>query len=103
MAQFVKYHYYESLSLNELFKNREAAKNAYLKEERQVMDRKEKLFKQKDISKWGLTQDQLTNIKDITSDKDKALEMMLPKVSLSSSPLGNIPPKRIPRIHVIHD
>lgn len=37
----------------------------------------------KDISKWGLSRDDLSNIQDISNDKDRAFKLMLPTESRS--------------------
>jgi len=49
----VKYHLLEHESYRELLKVREEVKNQYLKQEKGLVDRKERLFKSRDYAKWG--------------------------------------------------
>lgn len=78
MAHYLKYHLFEAESLKDIYRGREIAKGSYLRNQQALSVKKEKLFKLKDISKWGLSREDLSNINDITSDKDKAFKLMLP-------------------------
>ena len=65
----MKYHLLEHESYRELLKAREEVKNSYLKQEKALNDRKEKLFRNKDYSKWGYTGD--GGIAEIEKYQDK--------------------------------
>ena len=57
-------------------------KNAFVKIDRSLLEKKEKLFKQKDLYKWGGFQDnlQLQKMQDeLVQNKEKAFLFMLPK------------------------
>ena len=80
----LKYHYDEGESFKELFALREQVKFQYVKQERQVAERKERLFKTRDVFKWGGFQDhiELLRLKDELlkpENKDIAFEYMLPR------------------------
>lgn len=49
----MKYHFDEHQSFREIFTQRETIKQEYIKIERSLIDKKEKLFKSKDVYKWG--------------------------------------------------
>jgi hypothetical protein len=49
----LKFHLDEHESYREIFQNRDKVKNEYIKQERSLIDKKEKLFKMKDTAKWG--------------------------------------------------
>jgi len=71
----MKYHLDEHDSFREIFNLREKYKQDYVKVERSLIERKEKLFKSKDIYKWGGFVDniELLKLKDeLLQDKDKA-------------------------------
>lgn len=53
MGSDLKYHLLEHESFREILKTREDIKNQYLKQEKALQDKKEKLFRNKDFSKWG--------------------------------------------------
>jgi len=40
-------------SFREILKNRDDIKTGFVKQEKQLLDKKEKLLKNKDFSKWG--------------------------------------------------
>lgn len=50
---YMRMHFEESDSFREMFAIREAAKNQLIKQEKALMEKKEKLFKVGDLSKWG--------------------------------------------------
>jgi hypothetical protein len=78
----MKYHHDEHESFRELFNIREQSKQAYVRIERALIDKKEKLFKTKDIYKWGGFEDNIELLKlkdDLLKDKDRAFQYMLPK------------------------
>ena len=49
----MRYHYDEHESFRELYNLRETMKNYYVKLEKYVVEKKEKLFKARDPYKWG--------------------------------------------------
>jgi hypothetical protein len=55
--------------MRELFLQREVIKAAYLKKERALFDRKERLFKLKDFKNWGCTAVSL----DVVREKSEEL------------------------------
>ena len=57
----MKYHLMEHESLREILKNRDDIKNQFIKQEKSLNDKKEKLFKNRDVQKWGYQGD----VKDI--------------------------------------
>ena len=78
----MKYHLDEHDTFRELFNMREQAKQQYVKLERSLIDKKEKLFKAKDVYKWGGFEDNIELLKlkdDLLKDKDRAFQYMLPK------------------------
>jgi len=75
LGEHMKYHLDEHDSFREIFNLREKYKQDYVKVERSLIERKEKLFKSKDIYKWGGFVDniELLKLKDeLLQDKDKA-------------------------------
>lgn len=71
----MKYHLDEHESFREIFNIREITKQQYVRSERALIDKKEKLFKGKDLFKWGGFEDnvELLKLKDeLLKDKDKA-------------------------------
>ena len=69
LGSHMKYHLLEHESYRELLKAREEVKNSYLKQEKALNDRKEKLFRSKDYAKWGYTGE--GGIADIEKVQDK--------------------------------
>ena len=82
-------HHEESETFRELFNMREAVHNQYIKTEKALIERKEKLFKQGDLSKWGsgpfscfADQKQIMDLQGhLMRDKPTAFTYMLPKES----------------------
>jgi len=71
--------------MRELFQQRELIKKEFLKKERALFDRKEKLFKSKDYKTWGCTAvslDELrAKVEELFEDKQKAFKFMLTEES----------------------
>lgn len=65
----MKYHKIEDESFKELLKNREDVKKNFVRQEKALKDKKEKLFKNKDLSKWGYEGD----IKDVEKVHERLL------------------------------
>ena len=49
----MKHHLIAHDSFREILKNREEIKTAFIKQEKALLEKKEKLLKNKDLSKWG--------------------------------------------------
>jgi hypothetical protein len=49
----MKYHLMEHESFREILKARDDIKNVFMKQEKSLNDKKERLLKNKDFSKWG--------------------------------------------------
>jgi hypothetical protein len=84
LGSHLKYHMSEHESFRELQTLREQVKQNFIKKERHLIERKEKLFKSQDISRWGFegSQDDLIRRKDeLLEDKEKAFRFMLSKES----------------------
>ena len=60
---------YEHKSYREILESRDEFKNSFLKQEKTLSDKKEKLFKNKDLKKWGYLGD--------TNDVQKLHEKLL--------------------------
>ena len=61
---------------------RENVKQKFIKQERYLIDRKEKLFKAQDVTRWGFegAQDEMIRRQaDLLKDKEKAFKYMLTK------------------------
>ena len=70
MGQNMKYHLFEHDSLREILKQRDEVKTIFIKSEKSIIDKKEKLFRGKDLTKWGYVGD----IKDIERNHDKLMQ-----------------------------
>ncbi len=85
LGSHLKYHLAEAESMRELFTTRETLKNSYLKRERALFDRKERLFKNKDYKSWGCTAVSLDELAakadELFRDKQKAFKYMLTEES----------------------
>lgn len=80
MGSDLKYHLLEHESFREILKTREDIKNQYLKQEKALQDKKEKLFRNKDFSKWGYIGElhDLDKITDkLMANKDAAFTYIL--------------------------
>ena len=49
----MKYHYLEHESFRDILKVREDLKVSYIKAEKNLTEKKEKLYRAKDFTKWG--------------------------------------------------
>ena len=84
LGTHMKYHEAEHESFRELSTLREAVKQNFVRKERYLNDRKEKMFRAQDISRWGFEgpQDDIIRRKDdLLEDKEKAFRFMLTKES----------------------
>lgn len=84
LGSHLKYHMAEHESFRELQTVRESVKQNFMKKDRNIIERKEKLFKSQDISRWSFdgAQDELIRRqKEVLADKDKAFKFMLTEES----------------------
>lgn len=65
----MKYHLIEHDSFREILKNRDEIKNAFIKSEKKLIDKKEQLLRNKDLSKWGYLED--NGLKELTKKHDQ--------------------------------
>ena len=80
----LKYHMSEHESFREIYTVREQVKQKFIKNERYLIDRKERLFRAQDVTRWGFegAQDELIRRQaELLKDKDKAFKYMLSKES----------------------
>lgn len=80
LGSHLKYHKDEHESYRELLVVREAVKNGYIKKEKALFERKEKMFRNKDFTRWQFvgSQDELVRRQEqITQNKDVAFRFML--------------------------
>jgi hypothetical protein len=53
LGSHMKYHLLEHESFREILKGREEQKTTFIKHEKSLLDKKERLFKNRDFPKWG--------------------------------------------------
>ena len=83
-ADHMKYNMQEGDSFRDLFQTRDLLFQAYQKVDKALLEKKEKLFKLRDTTKWGGFRDQaeMLRLKDeLLKDRDSAYDYMLPKES----------------------
>ena len=76
----MKYHLMEHESFRDLLKNRDDIKNTFMKQEKALNDKKEKMLKNKDLKKWGYDGDEKDiekNYEKLIANKDAAFTYML--------------------------
>jgi len=64
-----------------MLKTREEAKIAYIKHAQKLSARKEKLFKEDDITKWEIISKESFNKQELMKNKAEAFKIMCTKVS----------------------
>jgi hypothetical protein len=80
LGSHLKFHMHEHESFRELLAVREQAKTNYIKKEKALFDKKERLFRNKDFTKWQFAgpQDEIIRRADVvTTNKDVAFKFML--------------------------
>ena len=80
----MKYHLLEHESFREILKGRDELKTTFIKHEKSLLDKKERLFKNRDFQKWGYIgpggQADLDKLSEkFTTNKDAAFTYMLQK------------------------
>ena len=82
LGSHMKYHLLEHESFREILKVREEQKVAFIKHEKSLLDKKERLFKNRDFAKWGYL-GAITDLEKLsdkfTSNKEAAFTYMLQK------------------------
>lgn len=69
LGSHMKYHLIEHESFREILKNRDEIKNAFIKQEKALNEKKEKLLRNKDLSKWGYLEE--GGLKELTKKQDQ--------------------------------
>lgn len=76
----LKYHFAEGESMRELFQVREQVKNVYMRKERALIEKKERIFRGRDVTKYLCTSISLDDLKkkepELLRVKDKAFKFM---------------------------
>jgi len=78
----LKYNLQESESYREIFGRRDLAYQQYLKFEKALAEKKDRLFKLRDPTKWGGFKDQSEMIRlreELLKDREAAFDYMMPK------------------------
>jgi len=85
---YMRMHHEEADSLKELFTLRENVKNQHIRQEKTLLEKKEKLFKVGDLSKWGgggshscfKDEQEMSDLRNkLMQNKNMAYTYMLPK------------------------
>eukprot|EP00350_Pseudokeronopsis_sp_OXSARD2_P009184 CAMPEP_0170553090 /NCGR_PEP_ID=MMETSP0211-20121228/10937_1 /TAXON_ID=311385 /ORGANISM="Pseudokeronopsis sp., Strain OXSARD2" /LENGTH=91 /DNA_ID=CAMNT_0010861219 /DNA_START=1184 /DNA_END=1459 /DNA_ORIENTATION=+ len=84
LGSHLKYHMDEFETFKELHTYRENLKNTYLKNQRNLLDKKEKFFKKQEVEKWSGQGEPSMIVpsairEELLINKDKAFSFMLPK------------------------
>ena len=69
----LKYHLIEHESFREILKNRDEIKSTFMKQEKNLLDKKEKLFRSKEFGKWGYQGS--GGVKEIETKHDKLMKI----------------------------
>ena len=80
LGSHLKYHMHEHESFRELLAVRDAAKVNYIKKEKALFDKKERLFRNKDFTKWqfqGPQDELMRRAEQVQNNKDVAFRFML--------------------------
>ena len=88
LAAWFKYLRQESKCYEEAHWLREESLSRYNAQRIDLNKRKEKLFRRKDVTEWGCTQDQLRPAMDTLNDAARAWDYMLPNASKQVNYLG---------------
>lgn len=83
LADHMKYNLHEGDTFRDLFTYRDTLFHAYSKADKTLQEKKEKLFKLRDLTKWGCdanqVQDMMKNREALFKNRESAFELMLPK------------------------
>ena len=83
LREFFRYIKNEYKSFYDMTSNVENSKNNYTKYAKNLITKKENLFKTGDITKWDLNKNDNVDNFHLTQDKDYAFKLMLPKETLT--------------------
>lgn len=76
----MRYHFIENESLQELWSLRQEFYQLYCRREKDLQNKKLKLFQRKDFTKWGYDLGTLEkHSKELLKNKEKAFKFMLPE------------------------
>lgn len=81
-TDYMKYNLHEGDTFKDLFSQRDQLCGVYNKAEKALKEKKEKLFKLRDVTKWGGFKDnaEMVRLKDeLLKDQEAAFDFMLPK------------------------
>lgn len=84
-TNYMKYNLHEGDTYRDLFNQRESFSLAFAKADKALKEKKEKLFKLRDVTKWGGFKDnaEMVRLKDeLLKDQEAAFDYMLPKETL---------------------
>ena len=81
LAAWFKYQRQESRSFQEAHWLRDESVARYNAQKVDLNKRKEKLYRRKDVSEWGVPSDKLREALDNINDAERSFELMLPNVS----------------------
>ena len=81
-SQHLKYNLQEATTFRDLFSHRERSYQAYVRADRALLEKKEKLFRLKDTTKWGGFQSDVQQVRfkpELLMNKEAAFDFMLPQ------------------------
>lgn len=83
-GQHLKFNLHEASSYRELFQHRDQVYQTFIRADRSLQDKKEKLFKARDTTKWGGFANDVQQVRfknDLLNNKEAAFDFMLPQES----------------------
>ena len=81
-SQHLKYNLHEAGTFRDLFTQRDQSYQSFIRAERALQDKKERLFKLKDTTKWGGFKDDVQQVRfkpELVNNKEAAFDFMLPQ------------------------
>jgi hypothetical protein len=78
IREYFRYIKYEYIAIRDFSKTYEDKKNDYKKSYQKLMDTKEKLFSEKNVNNWGMDKEDLDNKVLLFKEKELSMEKMLP-------------------------
>ena len=81
-SQHLKYNLHEASTFRDLFSHREQAYQSYVRADKALIDKKEKLLRLKDTTKWGGFQSDVQQVRfkpELLLNKEAAFDFMLPQ------------------------
>jgi hypothetical protein len=80
-SQHLKYNLDEAGTFRDLFTQRDQSYQSFIRADRALQDKKERLFKLKDTTKWGGFKDDVQQVRfkpELVNNKEAAFDFMLP-------------------------